>query len=143
MKRYVAIVSKDPASAFGVHFPDLSGCIAAGDTLEEAIDNAGVVLRLWSEDIDNLPEPSSIADLQKRRDVREDLAAGGVAILVPLLTSGRKQRLNIMLDPTVVEVADLAARTAGLSRSAFIARAIESEINRDLGAVRKKSPSKT
>jgi predicted RNase H-like HicB family nuclease len=142
VKRYVAIVCTEAGSAFGVHFPDLSGCTAAGDTLEDAIDNAGIALRLWSEDVETLPEPSAVADLRKRKDVREDFAAGGVAILVPLLSSGRKQRLNIMLDPAIVEAADLAARTAGLSRSAFIERAIESEIGRDLGAVRRRTPAK-
>ena len=80
-----------------------------------------------------------MSDLKKCKAVRDDLTAGGIVILVPLLTSGRKQRLNIMLDPTVVEAADLAARTAGLSQSAFIERAIESEISRNLGAVRKRS----
>ena len=48
MKRYIAIVSKEPETAYGVHFPDLPGCSAAGETMEVAIDSAGLALRLWS-----------------------------------------------------------------------------------------------
>jgi predicted RNase H-like HicB family nuclease len=137
VKRYIAIVCKDPDSAFGVHFPDLPGCTAAGDTQEEALDNAGIALRSWSEDLSDLPPPSDMQHLLLDRDVRTDLAAGGVAILVPLLTGGKKQRLNIMIEPGLVEATDMAAKTSGISRSAYIERALESEIARELGAVRK------
>ncbi len=137
MKRYVAIVSKESGTAYGVHFPDLPGCTAAAETLEDAIDSAGIALRLWSEDVEVMPDASKMSALRIRTDVSEDLAAGGIAILVPLLDSGRKQRLNIMLEPTIVEAADLAAKTAGLSRSAFIERAIASAVGRDLGAVQR------
>jgi predicted RNase H-like HicB family nuclease len=135
VKRYVAIICKDADSAFGVHFPDLPGCIAAGNTLEDAIDNAGVALRLWSEDISEIPSPTAMADLLKQKDVRGDLDTGGLAILVPLLTSGRKQRLNIMIEPTLVEATDFAARTTGVSRSAYIERALQSELGREIGLV--------
>jgi predicted RNase H-like HicB family nuclease len=135
VKRYIAIVSKDADSAFGVHFPDLPGCIAAGDTLEDAIDNASVALRLWSEDIAEVPAPSTMADLLKQKDIRSDLDAGGLAILVPLLASGRKQRLNIMIEPSLVEATDIAARTTGMSRSAYIERALQSELGREIGLV--------
>ena len=142
MKRYVAIVSKESGTAYGIHFPDLPGCTAAGETLEDAIDNAGLALRLWSEDVAAMPDASEMSALTMQRDVSEDLAAGGIAILVPLLDSGRKQRLNIMLEPTIVEAADLAAKTAGLSRSAFIERAIASAVGRDLGAVQRRGAVK-
>ncbi len=135
MKRYIAIICKDADSAFGVHFPDLPGCTAAGDTLEDAIDNAGVALRLWSEDVDEIPAPTAMADLLKQRHVRIDLDAGAVAILVPLLASGRKQRLNIMIEPTLVEATDIAARTTGVSRSAYIERALQSELRKEIGLV--------
>ena len=109
MKSYIAFLSKDTDSAFGLHFPDLPGCTAAGETEDEAIANAAIALRLWAEDLDELPLPSSMAQLRKRRDVRDDISAGGVAVFVHLITAGRKQRLNIMLEPSVIEAADLAA----------------------------------
>jgi predicted RNase H-like HicB family nuclease len=140
MKSFIAILCKDDESAFGLHFPDLPGCTAAGNTEDEAIANAAIALRLWAEDLDVLPQPSSKAQLRKRRDVREDIAAGGVAVLVHLITAGRKQRLNIMLEPGVIEATDLAAKAAGVSRSQFIERALEDGLARELGTVRLGKP---
>jgi predicted RNase H-like HicB family nuclease len=50
MRSYVAIVSKERGSVWGVHFPDLPGCTSAGNTVEKAIANASVALRLWADD---------------------------------------------------------------------------------------------
>ncbi len=138
MKSYIAFLSKDTDSAFGLHFPDLPGCTAAGETEDEAIANAAIALRLWAEDLDELPLPSSMAQLRKRRDVRDDISAGGVAVFVHLITAGRKQRLNIMLEPSVIEAADLAAKAAGVSRSQFIERTLEDGLARELGTIRLK-----
>jgi hypothetical protein len=36
MVRYIADVRKEPGRDYGVEFPDMSGCITAGRTLDEA-----------------------------------------------------------------------------------------------------------
>jgi predicted RNase H-like HicB family nuclease len=136
MNRYIAILSKDDDSAFGVHFPDLPGCVSAGDTEEEAIANAAIAVRLWLDDVEKPPRASSFAELRRRLDVQEDLADGGLAVLVPVVTAGRKQRLNIMLDPEIVGATDEAAKAAGVSRSLYIERALEGSLQQDIGAVR-------
>lgn len=143
MTRYIGILSKDDDSAFGLHFPDLPGCVSAGDSEEEAIANAAIALRLWSEDVDDLPRPSTMAELRTREDVREDLSEGGVAILVPLITVGRKLRLNIMLEPSIVAATDEAAKAAGVSRSQFIERTLEEGLASKLGAARVTSKLKS
>lgn len=135
MRNYVAIISKDPDSVWGVHFPDLPGCTSAGDTMEEAVENAGKALRLWAEDETDLPEASALDLLRKRTDVREDLASGGMAVYVPLIVAERKRRYNIMLDPALVEGIDRAAKTAGVSRSDFIAHAASRSLEDETGAV--------
>ena len=138
MTRYIAILCKDTNSSFGLHFPDLPGCITAGDTEDEAFANASVALRLWLEDAEDVPPPSSFDELRKRPDVQQDLAEGGVAVLIPVIFAGRKQRLNIMLDPGIVEAADRAARAAGVSRSLYIEQALGNSLAKDVGAVRVK-----
>jgi predicted RNase H-like HicB family nuclease len=135
MRSYVAIISKEPGSVWGVHFPDLSGCTSAGDTMEEAVENAGKALRLWAEDETDLPDASTLDSLRKRADVREDLASGGMAVYVPLIVADRKQRYNVMLDPALVQGIDRAARTAGVSRSDFIAHAASRSLQDETGAV--------
>jgi predicted RNase H-like HicB family nuclease len=135
MRNYIAIVSKERGSIWGIHFPDLPGCTSAGKTVEEAIANAGVALRLWAEDEHDLPAPSTLESLRRLPDVREDLDGGGVAIYVPLIVAGRKERYNVMLDPVLVEGIDRAAKTAGVSRSDFIAQAAVSSLEHAVGAV--------
>jgi len=135
MHSYIAIVCKEPGSVWGVHFPDLLGCTSAGSTMQEAVENAGKALRLWAEDETELPKASTLDSLRKRPDVREDLAAGGMAVYVPLIVAERKQRYNVMLDPSLVQGIDLAAKAAGVSRSDFIAHATTQSLVDKTGAV--------
>jgi predicted RNase H-like HicB family nuclease len=135
MRSYVAIISKEPDSVWGVHFPDLPGCTSAGDTMEEAVENAGKALRLWAEDETDLPNASALDSLRERSDVQEDLASGGMAVYVPLIVAERKQRYNVMLDPALVQGIDRAARTAGVSRSDFIAHAASRSLEDETGAI--------
>jgi predicted RNase H-like HicB family nuclease len=51
MRYPIAIEPGDANHAFGVVFPDLPGCFSAGDTLDEAIDNAHEAAQLWLETI--------------------------------------------------------------------------------------------
>ncbi|MGH6841504.1 MAG: type II toxin-antitoxin system HicB family antitoxin [Methylocella sp.] len=46
MTHYAAIVEEEEGKAAGVWFPDLPGCVAAGDTLDEAMRNAAAALEL-------------------------------------------------------------------------------------------------
>ena len=65
MKYPIAIEVGDAGHAFGVVVPDLPGCFSAGDTMEEAIDNATEAIELWLEavidDGGSVPEPKPIA----------------------------------------------------------------------------------
>jgi HicB_like antitoxin of bacterial toxin-antitoxin system len=38
MPNYIAVVHKEPASDYGVSFPDFPGCVTAGKTIDEAKD---------------------------------------------------------------------------------------------------------
>ena len=62
--KYVAIVVK-AGSSYSAYFPDLPGCIAAGDTFEDTsrLIQEAVVFHLegMAEDEEVIPEPSSIA----------------------------------------------------------------------------------
>ena len=62
--KYVAIVTK-AGNGYSAYLPDLPGCIAAGDTLEETtrLIQEAVPFHLegMAEDEEALPEPSSVA----------------------------------------------------------------------------------
>lgn len=69
MRHYIAVVHKDATSCYGVLFPDVKGIFTAGDTLEEAFQQAREVLAFaaesWREDTaTDFPEPRSIDELR-------------------------------------------------------------------------------
>jgi len=132
-QRYVAVIEKDPDSAFGVWFPDVEGCFSAGETLDEAIANAAQALRQHCEALESAgqssPEARSIEDLQRNKEVRSAIKSGAVLFAVPLLAdAGRTVRLNITLDKALIDQIDTAAAERGLTRSAFLAQAAREKI---------------
>ena len=62
--KYVAIIEQGPTS-FGAYLPDLPGCVAVGDTREEAMaliaDAVNYHLELMAEHGEDIPEPTSVA----------------------------------------------------------------------------------
>ena len=66
MQGYFAVVEKEPASDFGVFFPDLPGCVTAGSDFAEAVAWAHEALTLHVEDMtpEELPPASSLAQLE-------------------------------------------------------------------------------
>ena len=44
---YPAVFRKDQSGKYHAHFPDLECCTAAGDTLDDAIDNANDAAYNW------------------------------------------------------------------------------------------------
>lgn len=59
MTHYPAIIEKG-GDGFGVFFPDLPGCTSAGDTIEEATENAAVAVELYLEDMEDWPAPTAL-----------------------------------------------------------------------------------
>ena len=49
MEPYIAIVHKDPESAYGVSFLDAPGCFSAADTIDDLFANAAEAIALWME----------------------------------------------------------------------------------------------
>lgn len=86
MTHYIAIVEEEEGKAAGVWFPDLPGCVSAGDTLDEAMRNAAEALELWAEAmIDSgktIPPPRSFSDLKADPEAAQDLARYMVALIL-------------------------------------------------------------
>lgn len=123
MTDYIALIHKEPASDYGVSFPDFPGCVTAGVTLDEARREAAEALALhidgMIEDGEAIPAPSSLEDVMAERENRE-----AVAFLVSAQArQTRAVRVNITLPEDVLADVDRLAGRQGLSRSAFLARA--------------------
>ena len=131
MARYFAILDGKPG-AFGVSFPDLTGCVAMGKDENEAYANALDALAEWVRDArmdGDVPKPRPIEELRRDPDVIETLAQGGAFIAVPLvIESGRPVKANISLDAGLLDAIDSAAKEAGLTRSSFLASAAREKI---------------
>jgi predicted RNase H-like HicB family nuclease len=79
---YVAVIEKEPDSAFGVWFPDVEGCFSAGDTLEEAVANAAAALRQHTEALESagrrLSAPRIVDEVLRDKDDRESIKTGAL-----------------------------------------------------------------
>jgi predicted RNase H-like HicB family nuclease len=53
MASYVAVIRKEPNTAYGVDAPDIPGCVSVGDTIEEAKANFSEALALHLSDGDD------------------------------------------------------------------------------------------
>lgn len=129
MTHYIAIVYKDPDSAWGITFPDLAGCFSAADNEAEIIPNAMEALEFYAEEFDALPAPSSIEIIRKLPEVASDLKVGAYLISVPLLKNiGKSVRINITMDKGLLQAIDDAAAQRKMTRSGFLAQAAVKEI---------------
>lgn len=123
MRYPIAIEPGDEHHAFGVVVPDLPGCFSAGDSLDEAIDNAREAIELWLETVIDdggaVPEPRTITEHQANPEFSGWVWAVVTVDLAEL--SDKAERVNITLPARVLRRIDLAAKAAGESRSGFIA----------------------
>ena len=124
MRYPVAIEPGTDTTAFGVIVPDLPGCFSAGDTLDEALAGAEEAAAGWIDAAldagQAIPAPSSLASLRDNPEYDGWIYA--VITLDPALLDDTVERVNITLPRRVLKRLDVLARTAGESRSAFIAQ---------------------
>lgn len=125
MRFPITIEPGTATTAWGVLVPDLPGCFSAGDTLEEAMIQAEEAIAGWIEvAIDagqDIPAPSSIESL---RDAHPELEGWLWALVKvdPAMLDDALERVNISLPRRVLHRLDARARSAGETRSGFIAR---------------------
>ena len=125
MIRYpIAIEIGNETTAFGVIVPDLAGCFSAGDTLDEAIDNAKEAITLHIDglldDNEMIPAPSPVSRYSLLAEY-----AGFIWALVeidPAILDDKAERVNITLPRRVLARLDAKAKEAGETRSGYIAR---------------------
>jgi predicted RNase H-like HicB family nuclease len=132
LTQFVAFVD-EADGAFGVAIPDAPGCTAMGESVDEAIANAALALREWMADrvAGGLEPPParSVAALRSDPSLAEEFAEEPVLSLVPLLLdTGRMVSANISVDAGLLAAIDEAARSRGLTRSAFLASAARDKI---------------
>jgi hypothetical protein len=96
-----------------------------GDTVDEAIENAGEALRDWmdayTEDGAEPPEPRRMSDLIFDPKYRDAVAAGAQWASVALVrATGKPSRANLTLDEGILRAIDSAAQQRGITRSGMV-----------------------
>jgi predicted RNase H-like HicB family nuclease len=87
MPHYIALIHKDSDSCYGVSFPDIPGVFTAGDTVDEAMQQAREVLQFAAEDWINpdgstgFKAPSTIDELRNNPEFLEDAKDAVVAFV--------------------------------------------------------------
>jgi predicted RNase H-like HicB family nuclease len=82
---YIALIQKDAGGSFRVSFPDFPGLVTAGDSLDEAIEEAEETLESvagnWTnpDGTTDLPVPRTIEQLQNDPQF-SDAADGGTIV---------------------------------------------------------------
>lgn len=131
MKFIIAIEPGTESSAWGVAVPDLPGCFSAGDTLDEAMDNAREAIDLhvetMIEDGENIPAARPLSVLQADPEY-----AGWVWAVVEVPVEkylGPAEKINITVPRLVLARIDDYAKAHGMSRSGFLVEAARSAMH--------------
>ena len=122
--RYSALIDGKPG-AYGVVFPDLPGCTAMGDTLDQAVTEASAALADWIGAVEGsggaVPPASAAEALRSDPEVADALADGACLVAVLLArATGRSVRANLSLDEGLVAAIDAAAHSRGVTRSGMV-----------------------
>jgi len=119
---YPMYVHHDEDSAWSASFPDLPGCFAAADALQDLPRAAQEAVQAhYSFDGDTIPTPSTPDKWFEYPDYRD-----GVWMMVDIDISrirARAVRLNISLPESLIQDIDAYARQHGQTRSGFLAQA--------------------
>lgn len=113
-------------------FPDLPGCVSAGDTLDEALSNAIDALsghvRFMAADGEAIPSPSSVDKILSSPEWSEE-AKHAVISAVPLVHDrGTTTLIDVRLDSGLLEAIGERAKSKGQSLSDFLATAAKREL---------------
>jgi len=121
MRFPIAIELGDNNNAYGVTFPDVNGCFSAGDTYDEAIDNAYEALEGFLElafELGNeVPEAGTVEQYKDKSEFKGYSWAFVEIDVTPYL--GRSKKINVTLPEYLINKIDKASS----NRSKFLADA--------------------
>jgi len=125
MKFMIALEPGTDTTAWGVAVPDVPGCFSVANTMEEAMENARLVIEqhveVLIEDGAPIPLPRSLAHWQADPDY-----AGWVWAVVDVPVEkylGPAEKINITVPRLVLARIDEYAKSQGMSRSGFLVEA--------------------
>jgi predicted RNase H-like HicB family nuclease len=132
MKFTIAIEPGTKKTAFGIVVPDLPGCFSAGDTVEEAFDNAREIIdafcQILAEEGKDLPVPKSMSKWQADKEYKG--WTWGIVEVAVEKYFGPAEKINITVPALTLKRIDEYAVKHGESRSGFLVRAAEESMRK-------------
>ena len=132
MKFTIAIEPGTKTTAFGVVVPDLPGCFSAGDTVEEAFDNARKAIEasceILAEEGKEIPQPKAMSEWQKDREYKG--WTWGIVDVPVEKFFGPAEKINITVPSLLLKRIDEHAKALGKTRSGFLTDAALEEMRR-------------
>ena len=123
--RFAIVIHKDPHSSYGVSVPDLPGCIAVEETLDEAFSSVQEAILLHLEGMltsgERLPKMKSIQEHHTNENFK-----GGIWGLVDVDLAAipdKATRVNITVPSRMLAEIDFWAKREGETRSGFLTKA--------------------
>lgn len=116
---------------YGVYFPDLPGTGTSGGDYEDAMRMGKECLsfHLYGllKDKDPLPEPSKVADIQKKvkKDRLVTLIEPDVFAVKTAQESEKAVHVDITIPKKLLKTADLRAKELGINRSKLFQKALQ------------------
>jgi predicted RNase H-like HicB family nuclease len=132
-RTYIAVVEESPEGGYGVSFPDLPGCVSAGDDLDEACTNAVEALSIhldgMLEDGDDFPEARTMGQIDK------DLGRPAGRFIYSAITADVEddsERVNVYLPKSLLsQIQRFGERTGIDNRSTFMRLAARYYLSRE------------
>lgn len=118
MNRYIALIEKEEGSSYGVIFPDVPGCISAGNTLDEALKNAEEALS-FHLDGEEAPKVRTLEEIKNTWDEWESWKDAIVAAVPLIPFESKSVRIQITIDNKVLSQIDSISK----NRSHFLEEA--------------------
>lgn len=132
MKFAIAIEPGTKETAFGVVVPDLPGCFSAGDSIEEAYDNAREAIEAFCEILieqeTDLPTPKPMQAWMKDPEYKGWM--WGIVDVPVEKFFGPAEKINITVPERLLRKIDAAAAASGEGRSGYL---VESAMRRIAG----------
>ncbi|AWI50665.1 hypothetical protein AM202_02665 [Actinobacillus minor 202] len=128
----IAIEQGDEQQAYGVIVPDIPGCFSAGDTLEEAFQNAKEAIEFHLEglveDGEEIPKAKSL-EVHKNNPELSGLTLALVEVDITHLL-GKSEKINVTLPSLLIRRIDefVASHPNYKTRSSFLAQVASEKI---------------
>lgn len=130
--RFVAFIHTDDAGGFGISFPDFPGCVSDGDTVDDALTRGEAALAFHVEGLREdglgLPLPRPVDAVLADPDLAGWRDGAQIAHVALIVDRGSAKRVNVSLDPGLLDAIDAEATRRGMTRSAFLSSAARAEI---------------